>query len=361
MPPAAPVRFRPLVWVAGFTLLVAGCGRVGYDRVSLADGSPAQPDAPADVVRDVPGPAPDAFLSDAVSPDLGLPDAPRDALAKPPDTEPPDAPLADTSPADRSVDRPPDLPPDAAPPPVPPVFASASAVAGASDTQLASMFDAGTGSNRYLLVGIAVETESRNVTAVSFGGRALTRLGGNTAGACGTFLYGLPNPPSGSQSLAVSLTGTTDIVVVAASFTGVRQTAGQDGFFATSAIEGPISLLVPSAPGDLVVDIVCLDQVSESPRVGPGQTERGRQVASSFEGVMSTEPGGASVTMSWLSGGATGAWASGAVSLNPAATMAVRLQRRQLFAFAFDGYTNRPGSGPVVPEPKPSAPPPNRL
>jgi hypothetical protein len=332
---------------------------VGYDRVSLADGAPAEPDAPASDARDVAGPAPDAFPPDVAPADVGS-DAPREALS--PDVAPADAPPADISPpADRGVDRPPDLPPDAAPPPVPPVFARSGAVAGANDTQLASMFDAGTGSNRYLVVGIAIETESRNVTAVSFGGRALTRLGGNTTGACGTFLYGLPNPPSGSQSLAVSLTGTTDIVVVAASFTGVRQTAGQDGFFATNAIEGPISLLVPSSPGDLVVDIVCLDQVSDSPRVGPGQTERGRQVASSFEGVMSTEPGAASVTMSWLSGGAPGAWASGAVSLKPAITMAVRLQRRQLFAWRLDGYTNRPGSGPVVREPKPSAPPPNRL
>jgi hypothetical protein len=348
MPLPAPVRPPARVWAGGLVLLVlVSCGRVGYDRVGLLDGSPG------DTTRDAA--SPDRFPLDTLSPDTAPVDTRADTA--PVDTRPPDGP----APLDVGVDRPPDLAPDTAiPPPVPPAFVRAGSAVGGLDAQLSFMFDAGNGLDRYLVVGIAIETETRSVTAVSFDGRALVRLGAHTAGHCATFLYGLPNPPAGSQTLAVSLSASSDLVVMAASFTGVRQTTGQDGFWSASAAEGDISLVVPSAPGDHVVDTVCLDQATGSPRVGPGQTERGRQAASTFGAAMSSEVGAASVTMSWTTAGATGGWSSGAVSLKPAAAMAVRLQRRQLFAWR-SGYPNTPGSGPVVSSPKRSAAPPNRL
>ena len=335
------------VWVvlAGLVAVAGACGRVGYDRVAALDAAGGWPDASGDR-QDLAdqGPAPFDLepLADAI-PDQSAPAA--------------DVRL-DTMP---SVDGPPDLASDVADPaPIPPVFADSTSAAGAGN-QLSYMHDGGDGRDRYLVVGIALETESRNVTAVSFGGRALTRLGADVSGTCGTYLYGLANPPAGNNPLAVNLSDTSDIVIVASSFTGVRQTATQGAFTSRASVEAPIALVVPSAAGEHVVDNLCLDDGITGVAVGAGQTERGRRTASTFAAAMSSEPGAPSVTMSWTFPGTSIAWASAGVSLKPAAAMAIRLERRQMFAFRPADYTNRPGSGPVVRVPKLSAPPPNRL
>ena len=317
MPWPPPVRSPLRGWVAALGMLgvLSGCGRVGYDRVAVADGPPSDRrevpgDRPVELASDS-GPALDLGPADVVSPDAAAPDAPVDMA---------DAPIDTTLALDRAVDRPPDqaLPPDAPlPPPNPPVFSRAGSGVGGGN-QLSYMFDPGNGSNRYLVVSIALETETRNVTAVSFGGRPLTRLGAEVRGTCGNYLYGLFNPPVGSNQLSVTLSDTSDIVVVASSFTGVQQTAVQGAFVSRTGIEGPAAVVVTSGPGEHVVDSLCMDEGNGSPRVGEGQTERGRRTASSFEAVQSTEPGAASVTMSWTFSGAVYGWASAAVSLKPA-------------------------------------------
>jgi hypothetical protein len=317
MPRPPPVRSPLRVWVAALGMLAAmnGCGRVGYDRVAVTDGPPSDRqdlpgDRPAELASDS-GPALDLGSAEAMSPDAGAPDAPVDVVDAPPDTAPA---------IDRAVDRPPDqaFPWDTpVPSPNPPVFTSAGSGVGAGN-QLSYMFDAGNGSNRYLVVSVALETETRNVTAVSFGGRPLTRLGAEVSGACGNYLYGLANPPVGSNQLSVTLSDSSDIVVVASSFTGVQQTAVQGTFVSGTGSEGPASVVVPSAPGEHVVDSLCMDEGNGSPRVGEGQTERGRRTASTFEAVQSTEPGATSVTMSWTFSDTVYGWASTAVSLKPA-------------------------------------------
>ena len=157
------------------------CGRVGYDGVAALDGAGGWPDASGDC-RDLAdqGPAPFDLdpPADTTPVEVGAPDL------SPLDMADQSAPAADvrleTMP---SVDGPPDLASDVAEPaPVPPVFArSSSAVDGAN--QLSYMHDGGSGLDRYLVVGIALETEARTVGAVSFGGRALTRLGADVSGA----------------------------------------------------------------------------------------------------------------------------------------------------------------------------------
>ena len=269
--PWPPPVWSPLrVWVAALGMLgvLSACGRVGYDRVVVGDGPSSDRrdvpgDQPVELASDS-GPALDLGSAEVVPPDAGVPDAPVDMA---------DAP-ADITPAiDRAVDRPPDqaLPGDVAPAPNPPVFTrSGSAVGNAAQLHVRRwqrQQPVPGGEHR-------VETETRNVTAVSFGGRALTRLGADTAGPAATYLYGLSNPPVGQQPLAVTLSDTSDIVVVAASFTGVRQTATPGGSVAHRD-RGPVSLLVPSAPGEHVVDSLCLDEVSESPRVGHGTDRAG--------------------------------------------------------------------------------------
>jgi hypothetical protein len=227
------------------------------------------------------------------------------------------------------------------PPPVPPVFARSSSAVEGGD-QLSYMHDGGSGLNRYLVVGIALETESRNVTAVSFGGRALTRLGADVSGACGTFLYGLANPPAGSNPLTVNLSDTSDVVIVASSFTGVQQTSTQGAFTSRASSQAPIAVVVPSAAGDHVVDNLCLDDGIAGVAVGPGQTERGRRAASTFEAAMSSQPGAPSVTMSWTFPGTSISWASAAVSLKPAAAMAIRLESRRAIAWRAGRVFQRP-------------------
>ena len=361
--PGRPARWwsRAPVWavLAGLLAVDGACGRVGYDGVAALDGAGGWPDASGDC-RDLAdqGPAPFDLdpPADTTPVEVGAPDL------SPLDMADQSAPAADvrleTMP---SVDGPPDLASDVAEPaPIPPVFADSTSAAGGGN-QLSYMHDGGNGRDRYLVVGIALETEARNVTAVSFGGRALTRLGADVSGTCGTYLYGLANPPTGNNPLAVNLSDTSDIVIVASSFTGVRQTATQGAFTSRASAQAPIALVVPSAAGDHVVDNLCLDDGITGVAVGAGQTERGRRTASTFAAAMSSEPGAPSVTMSWTFAGTSIAWASAAVSLKPAAAMAIRLERRQMCRLPPADYTNRPGSGPVVRVPKLSAPPPNRL
>lgn len=81
---------------------------------------------------------------------------------------------------------------------------AAKTVYGSSDTM---SFTVGSGSGRYLVVFIYLQTDTDKVTAVSYAGTAMTRLlRVNAGGGSSVFAYGLANPTSGANNVSVTLT-----------------------------------------------------------------------------------------------------------------------------------------------------------
>lgn len=83
-----------------------------------------------------------------------------------------------------------------------------------------SSFNAGTGSNRLLVVG--VESNGQTVSSATFGGTALTKVVSSSTNQNAEFWY-LKNP-SGTGDIVVTMGGTASAVVGAYAFSGVDQT-----------------------------------------------------------------------------------------------------------------------------------------
>ena len=83
-----------------------------------------------------------------------------------------------------------------------------------------SNFNAGTGSNQLLVVGISAN--NNNIVLVTFGGMPLTKKVSTFSNNDAEFWY-LTNP-SGTGNIVVTMTGTTSAVVGAYAFSGVDQT-----------------------------------------------------------------------------------------------------------------------------------------
>ena len=190
----------------------------------------------------------------------------------------------------------------------------------------------GSGSNRILILCISLRDGNVVVNNATYAATALTNLGVVNAGGNQnrTEIWFLKAPPTGTASVVVNLSQSKRIIATAISFTGVNQTtplafasAASTGGGSTSA-----SVTVTSAPGQLVLDTVSANGDADTLTLGAGQTERwntasGIGTAGNARGGGSTEPGAASVTMSWTLG-VSKPWSIGAVSLIPAATTAVQ-------------------------------------
>lgn len=77
------------------------------------------------------------------------------------------------------------------------------------------------GTERYILVGIVTD---RTVTGVTYNSVALTQLGTVSGAGAACYLYGLVNPTSGANSVAVTFSaGASERVMWSISLTGVSQ------------------------------------------------------------------------------------------------------------------------------------------
>lgn len=199
-----------------------------------------------------------------------------------------------------------------------------------------------TGSNRYLVVGVAMLSLAQSVSGITYNSVPLTLLGvqASVSGAARVELWGLVAPATGSNTLAVTLTGAIASAGCAGSFTGVQQTSPTEAFSSAQATNvGAADATVDAttvAASDWVVDIVASDDGSIS--AGAGQTQRNNVTGAGGSGAMSTEgpqvaPG--AVTMSWTGVGALATWAIAAVALRPIA--AADLTVGQPFAHRLGG------------------------
>lgn len=190
----------------------------------------------------------------------------------------------------------------------------------------------GPGSSRILIVGVSIdETTTVNViSSVTYGGAPLTNIGNTTSTGNVTriSLWRLVNPPSGTANIVVTpVSGNVEeFVAGATSYFGVNQTTPLGTFAQAIGNSGTPTVNVASATNDLVVDAVAVEGalLGNSISVGAGQSQRYNVntavlLGGGMIGAGSTEPGAATVTMSWTQNGLlNGRWAIGAVPLKPA-------------------------------------------
>ncbi len=203
------------------------------------------------------------------------------------------------------------------------------------------------GTNRLLVVGVSICTTGFNnytVTSVTYGGNALTSVGGISGfwfeslfplrlGFVRSETWALAGPATGPNNVVVTLSGTTNFVAGAISFTGASQTIPPGTFFSATGTSTTPSVNVTTVnEGDVVIDTVARRNASPAISPGSGQTQRWNRATSSGSyydviGGDSTEPGpdgGGTVTMNWSSTSSLG-WAIGAVAIKPANPTAVKL------------------------------------
>lgn len=178
------------------------------------------------------------------------------------------------------------------------------------------------GSNRFLLVGISIRDSNPpdTVSSATFAGQNLTFIGRKSYNRDASIeMWYLLNPPTGTNTVTVTLTGTADLVGGATSWTGVNQ-ASPLGTFASAGggFNTTPSVEVSSTAGEVVVDVATRpDSCVGNNTVGPGQTQRWNrcQTPGDTRGLGSSESGASTVTMSWTIGSEV--WAIGAVPIKP--------------------------------------------
>ena len=197
--------------------------------------------------------------------------------------------------------------------------ASRAATTSTGRTSLSWSHTIGGGTDRVLVVGVAVEdasTTDANITAVTCNGIALTpvpnskRSGGGT-GIIQTQLFYLLSASlgaAGSRTITVTMQGGVDgISAGAVSLTGVRQAAPQSVTtnVDTSGADSISTSITSPAANSWVVDVVGSGN-SGSFTANSGQTERVDIAASGMTGAMSTKAltSAGATTLGWAHNGA---------------------------------------------------------
>jgi parallel beta-helix repeat protein len=185
----------------------------------------------------------------------------------------------------------------------------------------------GTGSNRLLLVSVAIERNDATVSAITYAGQPLSFLGRLTDPGVGATLeiWGRIAPTSGTNQLSVTLSNTEAVVVGAISFANVDQAnaiaAGQlfGGSSGTTA-----SGSIASATDQLVIGTIAANDEVGSVTAGAGQTSRWNVVnASDVIGAGSTRTGLAGSTAMSYTFSNSGRWVIGVIALRQVSPLIV--------------------------------------
>jgi uncharacterized repeat protein (TIGR01451 family) len=198
-------------------------------------------------------------------------------------------------------------------------------VAPGTGTSITLSHTVGIGTDRVLIVGVSIFNANKNVTSLTYGGTALTRIGfldgGTGSNDRRMEMWRMINPPIGTANVVVRFSTSAKAVIGAASFFGVNTTAPHGAFTSNEGNTNLAIVTVPSAAGELVIDCMAVQGNATTATVGAGQTQLWndytRSVGGAVAGTASTEPGAPSVAMTWnLS--SVDYWVIGAVSLKPA-------------------------------------------
>jgi hypothetical protein len=152
------------------------------------------------------------------------------------------------------------------------------------------------------------KTGAGQITGVTYGGTAMTRIVQEGTGNPKTEIWGLATVASGAQTVVVTTDGSATIFAYSQSWTGTHLTTASC-FTSPQSDSGGVAagtstLTVTSAADDLVTDFVRLGTSPSTDKVmdpGTGQTERGENFESgpTINIAASTKPGAASVEMSY--------------------------------------------------------------
>lgn len=172
--------------------------------------------------------------------------------------------------------------------------------------------------DRILVVVVAVDDDTIDVSGITYGGQALTLQTRNGR----VEVWYLVAPPIGSNTVSVSLSSNENASIVALSYSHVDQSTPFGTAVSGSDETGTatsLSVNVSSAGRQLVIDGIAVNG-NPALTAGAGQTERGEVNAGGSGGIMagaSEEAGAATTTMSWSWTGGQRCWMVG-VPLRPA-------------------------------------------
>jgi pectate lyase len=211
--------------------------------------------------------------------------------------------------------------------------ASRAATTTTGTTSISWSHTIGGGTDRFLLVGVAVEdvsTADANITSVTYNNVALTAVPGSKISGGGTGIiqtqmfygFGTSLGAAGAHTVTVTFQGPVDGTSASAvSFSGVSQAAPEAATARTDTSGADsISTTITTRSGNAwVVDVVGSGN-SGSFTPGSGQTERTDIAASGMTGATSSKPvaTAGATTMSWAHSGAN-RLAHSVVSIAPSA------------------------------------------
>lgn len=189
----------------------------------------------------------------------------------------------------------------------------------ASSSSITMNHMVGTGTDRYLIVSVAIERRDATVSAVTYAGQALTFIGRITdANTSATLdVWGRTAPATGTNQVVVTLTNSAAVVVGAVSFANVSQATP---IAASNFVSGTTGLTasgsVASATDQLVLALIAANDSVNSVTAGAGQTSRFNVLnAADVIGAASTRTGTASSTSMSYTFNAQGGWGMGLLAL----------------------------------------------
>ncbi len=179
------------------------------------------------------------------------------------------------------------------------------------------------GSDRLMLVGVSLNNgDYETVSSVTYNGAPLSLVDSvNQIDDARVEIWSLVVPAIGTHDVVITFSAqlTRSATAGVMTFTGVHQTTPLGTFASASAptSAGPATVNVSSATNELVFDTVACESCT-SLTVGGAQTQRWNLVVENGQtrGAGSTEPGAATVTMSWTLG-SIDHWAIGAIPVKP--------------------------------------------
>lgn len=173
---------------------------------------------------------------------------------------------------------------------------------GIVQSNLSYSYTAGTGSNRYLTVGIAIGSATISVSSMTYGGASMGLLKRQTGTGLSAEMWGLAAPLTGTNTVAITLSGANPGVASAAvAFTGVDQANPTDGnaLGASGSTSPATSGAKQGTPVDMLVDVI-----GSSAASAPTGTQRWNDAAGDAGSTLPAD--GTSQTISWT---VTGNWA----------------------------------------------------
>ena len=174
------------------------------------------------------------------------------------------------------------------------------------------------GSDRLLVVCIQFYHTVATVSALTYNGVALTKLGSFSDFNYNSEIWYLVAPATGTHDVSLTFSSVTfGFAYSSVSFTGVDQVTPMAGYASNSGTSTTPTVDVSSVADQVVIDSLCITH-SGTLSVGASQTERSNGIVTSgtLRAGVSTETGASTTTMSWSNSTSQG-WVTSAAAVLP--------------------------------------------